>query len=1837
MSIHLIAALRFSVDRTELTEALIDVQDVAGAVSDINIVDGHLVVTKHNIMGTEVEALFELPYFSQADQLSSDIEAEATLRGDADALLLTRLNSEITTRAEADALLVGRVVTLESSSGGGGGGLTGAQVNTLINNSGHASQTDLSTEVTDRALGDEALGVRIDNIDPTIADDSIIEAKLAPEVRTKLNASGGTIVEGTSQTYSLYILNDSSETARSGTFPTSEIENYFPGFMNFTSNSDGSVGNPFVANKKTVAANDSGGHIFENIENVVDDSGIILASSVPISIQSSGGLNVSGLPLTPIYFAHIERQVFLNINGVETIVSNERSSKERVLNRKVFIPFDVLSYTFVPPSDLPFGGSRVKYILKLVTDNGVDIPQGTTFQFWLEPDTKEVVTQLKAITSGDKGDKGDKGDAGDDGDDGVDGQDGVDGAGDVSQEDFDALSAHVDDVSHADEKIKTIRDEITLTKDTLVTIQQGAGNVSTGAGYSKSGDPDDVIVSILANFGDFTGTEFNIKAGADPFASGYNTLKIKRSSNNTFSYFPLTKLSPTKYRTAFHLGHSGSITYDFDFVKANRSVTYFEGVLEEVILSGKFNVGNAKGIGVNLDPIVVDNADKILVATSSIAVITSGAIASGTNPLFGWSAAFSDPPSLRGGSLNIDNIPDNFVAIFSRDGRSEIHTKAGTTELSILEVGGVNYTLTKTATNVQGLWIPSLVDEYKTEISSDPLGFIQAGQIKKIAIKKADGSILLKSLVVEGTIPLSDARTLLGGLTDDSVTTVKIRDNAVTRAKLEPAIAEDLLALESAFEGDVFTPGLIGVETNSFSIKRFSPINFEVLENFGLSTSAKLVKDRDNNLFTISISVINLFEPPYGVQVRLLVNKYDLINMTNTPIVNTILDTIDLFNVSSHEFGFSFNVITNFIDNNENKTILLSIENYGFFWLRLSTNNIISSGSVDIPQFTQLSTKGFFIKSTDKVYITNEYRQTTPLQAWAIDFSTDVPSLEVIEGTSGQFPNDSRLVGNFFVNSAEEVFFQTSNRTDISNLNNIDLLSFYKIDLEAKSHSLYYKPPDLFPNKTGRFVKDNTSNNYFLADNETLKKYNTVSNAFVESYDMDGKIEGLDLNHVDTLYALIGRSGNSYPIYSINKTTGVKTLLQTITIAPNLISSLSLAIDLESSIDSVSLTIQKGALATESDRLGYINFYYTFYDDNSFFQKSIIFIFPFNLATGVLGTPFSKDSIATSDFSRGIQLSVKIDPANVIFINEGYGYRQELATLTSDFQTYTQIGSNSFPVLLAIDNDNLIALHDRDKRLVNINKITGDFTTIIDFNVTNQISQIISYPSVHKALINTDRLDELNDVRLVNLQDKDGLVYNEEESKWENKDLEVYTKDNIDLLPEHDIHKELIINAVERPIGLVPDKINKKFFMVGRNQAALHTVDLTTSIATRVGNVYRFGVDEAEPAALAELLGKTYMLGRTNNCLYELNTKSGHASRIGNVENFGIGEIAPEGLESINGKLYFVGATTHYLCEISHKTGQAQRIGNVAQFGFGERLPSGLTKLNGELLMVGASTDKLYKLNTDTGAATLYGSALSFGVGESTPSSIASNIVSRGGNKLEGTMTYRNGSYNSFEDDINPHNNLTISNGVFQLWYSFNRGTFSTDYLEVEWETALNDFLTAEKVRTIKSIKIVKISDGSETLFHFNAERPDNLATADLSNAVRYGVLSENGYLDLRNEIVEIYFYTSTDATGEPLVLAQRVEPLYLTGLHLGNLFSIAPSGQGTRVGSAVDFGVAENTPTGMTSFTPLIEGAYRTVKVSKIRIPQQHTEFRFVTQAEYDAIVTKEANIAYVIQKAAT
>ena len=342
------------------------------------------------------------------------------------------------------------------------------------------------------------------------------------------------------------------------------------------------------------------------------------------------------------------------------------------------------------------------------------------------------------------------------------------------EEELATIQTQLDDVSHVDEKLKTIKDEITLTKDTLVTIQQGAGNVSTGAGYSKSGDPDDVIVSVLANFGDFTGTEFNIKAGADPFASGYDTLKIKRSSNNTFSYFALTKISPTKYRTAFHIGHSGSVTYDLDFVKTDRAVTYFEGALEKVILSDKFDLDN-------------------IINPSGTVTITSGLIAGGIT--YGWSVAagtsFTYP---QGGSLSVDPIPDQFIAIYNSGSNTDVEVKTGTTAPATLEIDGVSGSFTLISTNQNGSfqWGGFNYDIYRA--ISIPLNFTAVGQTREIRILDADGNLLLGTgapLEEETTARIAGDEAL--GVRIDSIDTT-IEDDSITEPKLSSGVRTKLNA-----------------------------------------------------------------------------------------------------------------------------------------------------------------------------------------------------------------------------------------------------------------------------------------------------------------------------------------------------------------------------------------------------------------------------------------------------------------------------------------------------------------------------------------------------------------------------------------------------------------------------------------------------------------------------------------------------------------------------------------------------------------------------------------------------------------------------------------------------------------------------------------------------------------------------------------------------------------------------------------------------------------------------------------------------------------------------------
>ena len=215
--------------------------------------------------------------------------------------------------------------------------------------------------------------------------------QINPEVQVEVPPE----VPVVSQAYNLYISNDSSNAAQAGTFPVTQITNYFPGYMNFTQVADGSVANPFTEATGITVTNTIANNTFPNIENVTSTAGIVLYAGVPIHIKASGGLNLdvtSGLP-SGVVLARVIRKVLLN--GAE--ISSERTGGFRVRAGLVYLPFDELSYDFIPQADTPYNGSHVEYDLEFTNSTGARITTSQSLKYWLEPDTKEVITQLSPV------------------------------------------------------------------------------------------------------------------------------------------------------------------------------------------------------------------------------------------------------------------------------------------------------------------------------------------------------------------------------------------------------------------------------------------------------------------------------------------------------------------------------------------------------------------------------------------------------------------------------------------------------------------------------------------------------------------------------------------------------------------------------------------------------------------------------------------------------------------------------------------------------------------------------------------------------------------------------------------------------------------------------------------------------------------------------------------------------------------------------------------------------------------------------------------------------------------------------------------------------------------------------------------------------------------------------------------------------------------------------------------------------------------------------------------------------------------------------------------------
>ena len=78
------------------------------------------------------------------------------------------------------------------------------------------------------------------------------------------------------------------------------------------------------------------------------------------------------------------------------------------------------------------------------------------------------------------------------------------------------------------------------------------------------------------------------------------------------------------------------------------------------------------------------------------------------------------------------------------------------------------------------------------------------------------------------------------------------------------------------------------------------------------------------------------------------------------------------------------------------------------------------------------------------------------------------------------------------------------------------------------------------------------------------------------------------------------------------------------------------------------------------------------------------------------------------------------------------------------------------------------------------------------------------------------------------------------------------------------------------------------------------------------------------------------MVGRSNDALFTLNTDTGIATRIGTVDDFGVDEGNPQGLASHNGILYMVGGNTDALHSVDITKGIATQVGTATNFGVSE-------------------------------------------------------------------------------------------------------------------------------------------------------------------------------------------------------------------------------------------------------------------------------------------------------------
>ena len=200
----------------------------------------------------------------------------------------------------------------------------------------------------------------------------------------------------TAQSHGFLIHIDANDNFQQGVFPESDIRNYYPSFMNLTTDNTGATTNPLALADAIQVQTELDGTYEINSQTTLDFAmGIAFKQGVPVKARQQGGLKIIGFT-GQNYFAHVSSEVFANLGGVEIPIGTEVTEQVRIQNGTAFIPFNGMDTDSVPENEVTLFGLRAIYTLHITTQGDGAIG-ARDFQVYYEANTSVTLSQINPL------------------------------------------------------------------------------------------------------------------------------------------------------------------------------------------------------------------------------------------------------------------------------------------------------------------------------------------------------------------------------------------------------------------------------------------------------------------------------------------------------------------------------------------------------------------------------------------------------------------------------------------------------------------------------------------------------------------------------------------------------------------------------------------------------------------------------------------------------------------------------------------------------------------------------------------------------------------------------------------------------------------------------------------------------------------------------------------------------------------------------------------------------------------------------------------------------------------------------------------------------------------------------------------------------------------------------------------------------------------------------------------------------------------------------------------------------------------------------------------------